>query len=200
MTTVHLKRSDKTVEQIIQAAFPEFTGQKVQASIADSIRFYNTMWDEGNRRTYVYVELNTMKAQTVPQEQYMTRSEFHQTEHPIPTGFVCVVHVESRVPHIEIHGPAANLTGLLPKPSELSFDEKVVLVATRSLKSSYAGISNYRFHQAGGYIGGSLDRWEAAKQTLIQKGLLNKAGAITVDGKNAVGSQQLYELKEQSVN
>ena len=191
MTVVHLKRSDRTVDQIIHAAFPFWKGQKVQANITDTIQFHNTMWDEGNRRTYIYVDLNTMRTQPVPQEQYGSRSEFHQTQHSIPQGFVCVVNVESRCPHIEIHGPTANLSKLLPKTQELSDDEKIVLIATRSYKSSYAGISNYRLHEAKRQRGITLERWEAAKETLIQKGLLNKAGAITVDGKNAVGLERL---------
>lgn len=197
MTVVHLKRSDRTVDSIVRLAFPAYTGQKVQANITDTIQFYNTMWDGGSRRTYVYVDLACGRAVQVQQASFLQRDEFYEKQQPIPEGFVCVVHAECRSEHIEIHGPAANLSPLLPKTTELTDDEKTVLIATRSYKSSYAGISNYRFHEATSKTGITLERWEAAKAILITKGFLNKAGAITVDGKNAVGLERLpYRLAE----
>lgn len=191
MTVVHLKRSDRTVDTIIRLAFPGYTGQKVQAVITDTIQFHNTMWDEGSRRTYVYVDLACGRAVQVQQASFLQRDEFYEKQQPIPEGFVCVVHAECRSEHIEIHGPAANLSPLLPKTVELSDDEKTVLIATRSLKSSYAGIKDYRFQEANRARGITIQRWQLAKASLTQKGLLNKAGAITVEGKNAVGWEQL---------
>ena len=197
MNVVHLKRSDKTVDSIVELAFPGYTGQKVQANITDTIHFYNTMWDGGSRRTYVLVDLACGRAVQLQQAEFLKRDALYEQPQPIPEGFVCVVNAECRVDHIEIHGPAANLQALLPKPSELTDDEKTVLIATRSYKSSYAGISNYRFHEATIKTGITQERWDAAKATLITKGMLNKAGAITVDGKNAVGLERLpYRLAE----
>ena len=57
--------------------------------------------------------------------------------------------------------------------------------ATCSLKSSYGGVSNYRFHEARRYTGITAERYEAAKASLIARKLLNKAGAVTVEGQNA---------------
>jgi hypothetical protein len=82
---------------------------------------------------------------------------------------------------LEIHIHPEGLAPLLPAAVELSSDEKAVLFFTRSLKPSHNGIRNYRQHSSG------LDpgRWEAAKALCVAKGLLNKAGAITVAGRNA---------------
>jgi hypothetical protein len=108
---------------------------------------------------------------------------------------VVVVHVIGRYEHIEIHTPAENVTRLLPAPTELTEDEEIVLVATRSLKACYGGVSNYRFSEAKRYTGIDLHRWETAKATLIAKKLLNKAGAITVEGRNACPKHDLFHYQ-----
>jgi hypothetical protein len=83
---------------------------------------------------------------------------------------------------------------LLPATEELGAIEQLVLDYTISRKASYAGKDRYQ--QAvddlrGGYRSregiARLDRalWDAAKGSLIARGLLNKAGAVTVAGRNA---------------
>jgi hypothetical protein len=83
----------------------------------------------------------------------------------------------------------------------LTLPEKIVLVATSSLKSSYGGIPNFRFTQAKSETGITQADWDLAKESLTKKGFLNKAGAITTSGKNALipsekqyGFQALYAL------
>jgi len=70
----------------------------------------------------------------------------------------------------------------------LSDHEKIVMIATRGLKSSYAGISNYRFHEANKDTGISSDQWDAAKQNLIGKKYINARGALTTLGKTHAGT------------
>ena len=70
-------------------------------------------------------------------------------------------------------------------------DERTVLIATKSLKSSYGGVSNFRFHEANRSTGITLDRYNTAKSTLIGKKLLNAAGAVTIEGRNLAGSARL---------
>lgn len=91
----------------------------------------------------------------------------------------------------------SRLPALLPAPSAaLSREQRIVLCATRSLKSSYAGISNFRFHEAHQQTGISLADWDRSKAELISMGLLNKAGAITVSGRNAIGQYlDLYQFR-----
>jgi hypothetical protein len=84
----------------------------------------------------------------------------------------------------------------LPAPTELTEDEEIVLVATRSLKASYGGVSNYRLSEARRYTGIDLHRWETAKAMLIAKKLLNKAGAITVEGRNACPNHDLFHIQQ----
>ena len=89
-----------------------------------------------------------------------------------------------------------NAAALLPPPApELSPYEKLVLVASGSLKACYQGRDRYQ-NAADEYrcwkVLGDDDpyptrtQWSEAKASLIGKGLLNKAGAITTAGRNSI--------------
>jgi hypothetical protein len=196
METVYLRRSDPTVDELIRAAFPGLKCQSVEAIVTESVRFYGTNWDEGNRREYVIVRLADRKTFRIEEAPFMERSELHEKTYKLPPGFVVAVHAIGRYEHIEIHTAADNVTRLLPAPVALTEDEEIVLVATRSLKPSYNGISNYRFVEARRYTGIDLHRWETAKSTLIARKLLNKAGAITVEGRNACPDHDLFHIQQ----
>ena len=196
METVYLRRSDPTVDELIRAAFPGLTCQRAEAIVTESVRFYGTNWDEGNRRDYVIVRLVDRQTFRIEEAPFMERSELHEKTYKLPPGFVVVVHVIGRYEHVEIHTAADNVTRLLPAPTELTEDEEIVLVATRSLKASYGGVSNYRFVEAGRYTGIDLHRWETAKASLIAKKLLNKAGAIIVEGRNACPKHDLFHIQQ----
>lgn len=190
MSTVFLERSDPTVNEIIKAAFPDYKGKKIAAQVTDKVTFHGTMWDEGNKNDYVFLRLVDFSQVEIPTEPYAIGSELHERQHLIPDGFIVVCHHQNGTREsITIFSPAANITKLLPPPIILTDDEKTVLIATRSYRSSYAGDSDYRFHEAKRYTNITKERWESAKALLITKGFLNKAGAITTTGKNAIGRE-----------
>lgn len=190
MSTVYLKRTDEMVARLINATFPGFTGTRIQADVAQTVRFSGTNWDEGNKTDYAIVRLADLTTQGIAESPYFRDSPLHSTDFPIPDGFVVVAHEHCRGrEYLRIITPGANITPLLEAPSDLTGDERIVLLATRSFKSSYAGISNYRFHEAQSK-GITLDRWESAKSALIAKKLLNKAGAITTEGRNAIANDR----------
>jgi hypothetical protein len=182
---IHLSRKDASVNSIIQATFPGFNGHGVKANISPTVLFWGTMWDSGNRRTYRILHLATMKQQPIPTEPFMREAPEYQKNWTIPEGCVVVVHVQCRDEHIEIITPTNNVTPALEQTIDLTDDEKIVLNATCSYKSSYGGVSNYRFVEAKRQTGITLDRWNMAKESLIAKKLLNKAGAATIEGRNA---------------
>lgn len=191
MSWIHLPATDPSVRAIVQRAFPGWKGRSFVAVIADSVRFYGTMWDGGERRTYAAVRLADMGVVTIAQEQFAVDSAAHRTDWPIPDGVVVVVRCEGRWEHIEIIGNSSVVNPMLPAPVELTIDERIVLAAICSLKSSYAGIPNYRAHQARQYTGITQERYDAAKATLTARGFLNKAGAATTEGRNARGRDDL---------
>lgn len=192
MSVIHLRRNDATVAAIIGASFPQFTGQKVEAHIQSTVRFIGTYWDEGSKRDYAVVRLADLRCGLIPDEQHGTGSTAHDLDYPIPQGMVVVCHSRwGQREHVEIIGPASNLTPMLDRPADLTEDERTVLIATRSLKASYGGIKDFRFVEASRRRGITRDRWDAAKANLIARKFLNKMGAITVEGRNAVGNEQL---------
>jgi len=196
METVHLRRSDPTVDELIRAAFPGYTRQRVQGRIEDRISFYGTNWDEGGKRDYVIVWLADKATFRIHEAPFLRRSALHENSFELPPGFVVVVHAMGRYDHIKIISAAASITPLLSAPEGLTEDEEIVLVATRSLKPSYNGVSNHRFVEERRYTGITPERYEAAKASLIEKKLLNKAGAITVEGRNACPSHDLFHIQQ----
>jgi hypothetical protein len=74
----------------------------------------------------------------------------------------------------------------------------IVLVATRSLKNSYAGRSNIRYHEAHRETGITEERWNTAQQSCIDKKLLRKNGSITNEGQHVCGSMRLGEAAERN--
>ncbi len=98
---------------------------------------------------------------------------------------------------ITIYVNPENISKMLPPAEETPWEEKVVLSATRSLKSSYGGIKDYRFYEASRETGITKPEWDKAKESLINKGMLNKSGAITDKGRNVIGNVDLYQLRRE---
>lgn len=184
------------VDDLIRAAFPGENGRRVTAVVATSVTFSNTQWDEGNKTDYRLVNLEDLQTVPIPEQPYTQRSAMHEKPVELPPGVVCVAHnYYGTRDSFTIYTRLENVFPALEAPEELSKDEMIVLVATRSRKASYGGVSNYRFSEATRETGITLERWNTAKQSMIDKGYLNKAGAITTKGRNAAGTKDLYYLK-----
>jgi hypothetical protein len=101
------------------------------------------------------------------------------------------VHVGQRS-YVHIFVPSGTLARYLPAVSEeLTDDESIVLCATACLKASYGGVSNLRYREAHRITSITEERWDTAKAALIDRKLLNRAGAITSKGRNAIGDKRL---------
>lgn len=205
MNTIHLKPSDPAVREILQAAYPGFTGREVTVSIHNQGGMpLTSCWSGGSRDVHYVLELATMKSSRVPENGNGFTAVDRAygpaglpLELPAP-GYAVVTHHEGAWHGLTIHIHADNARTLLPAPCEITWAEKVVLVATRSLKSSYAGIKDYRFVEAQRETGITREQWDAAKTGLIERRLLNAAGAITTEGRNAAGCGDLYSLRQKA--
>lgn len=186
---------DDNTKAIINRCFPDYKGKKVE--ISDSIPgSMNSYWDGGSRNTWAIYDLDTGKAQHVPSnhpffesDRPRTMNDFFGTDE-LPKNKLLVEHsiFQGKDMGIRIYGHAEKVLPMLHSlPEPVSDHEKTVLKFTRSLKSSYAGIKNYRFKEAKRETGITESQWESAKQALIDKKLLTKAGAITPRGQNALG-------------
>ncbi len=186
MPAIHVDRKDATIDRICNAV--GYTGRTVKIRTHDvgfPLEMLGENWSGGSRETYYVLNLATMQTGELPRRNPMAPMEAAHIE--LTDGVAVVVHSIfcGKDMGITIHINAANAAPMLPTGVELTPEERKVLECTRSYKSSYAGIRNYRQSQSGL----TLEVWEATKARLIDRKLLNKAGAITIEGRNAVGSK-----------
>jgi len=187
------------VKEVAKAAFPDYNGKKFKVKeFPASGMDLTSYWSGGSRDYYAFVDLNTKKVAPVPQNG-SGHGDGNAKVTSLPDNIVVVEHSYfcGKDFGCTVYVGKENLTKMLPAATEISLDEKIVLVATRSYKSSYAGETECRFKNAQRETKISRERWDAAKEQCIAKKLLNKAGAITNEGRNAVdGIYNLYTLVE----
>jgi hypothetical protein len=195
MQTIHLEANQ--VPATLRAAYD---GRKFSAEITESVVIPATagLWDGGSREYYKLVQLSDGHVIPFPGQNAAPWDPRQENEIRIKPGYVVVCHSifcgKDMGLHFYVH--PQNATALLPAPSaELSALEKLILDATRSLKSSYMGRDRYQMkledyrHSTDAKNGVAFPtraEWEQTKAELYAKGYLNKAGAITVKGKNAI--------------
>lgn len=195
-TTIHLE--PKQVPETLRRGY---NGTKFRAEITESVTIPADagLWDSGSRDTYSAVRLADGAAVDFPGQQ---DSPFDGTRRDrkvtLESGIVIVCHSifcgKDSGLRFFIH--PSDAAPMLPGPTELSAHESLVLDATASLKSSYQGKDRYAI--ASERVNPvwaprnepkkpfpTRDEWNAAKESLIARGLLNRAGAITVAGRNA---------------
>ena len=172
----------------------DYKGKQFKAVVTDTVEIPITagLWDGGSRDLYHFVELATGICFAIPNQSAAPWDKArHAYKGELPLGVVMVEHSW-------FCGKDAGLTfyvrpdaaaKLLPEKSEeLSEHEKIVLYATASYKSSYNGMDRYEMAKSYAYGAQSFPtraEWDQAKASLIGKGMLNKAGAITNKGRNS---------------
>lgn len=187
MSTHYIGKPDETIQRIVRATFPSYRGKKFKISTDIPSRL-SSYWDGGSKDSFSFYQLSTGKCVDLPTNHPLFESKNPSELKELPSGMVVVKHSYFRGKDmgITIYANSCDIVPLLPPAVDLTNNERTVLQFTRGLKPSYAGIKNYRFHKATRKTGITLDEWEAAKSDLIAKKLLNKRGAITADGRNAL--------------
>lgn len=187
MPTFHIDKPDAFLKRIVAETFPRYKGRKFKLS-TDIPTDLSSYWDGGSKDSYAFYCLDTGKTFNIHTNHPIFEAGHPRDLEKLPGRIIIVEHSYfcGRDMGITIYANQADLAPLLPEKTELTEDERIVLKYTRSLKPSYNGISNYRFHEASRSTGITAERWEAAKANLIVTKCLNKAGAITVRGRNAI--------------
>ncbi|HEX6826120.1 MAG TPA: hypothetical protein VF077_07360 [Nitrospiraceae bacterium] len=158
------------------------------------------IWDGGSRDTYRLIHLATGNTVNASDQFSHPGDSSRKNQHiKLEPGFAVVQHTTFRGDDfgLTFHIHPDNAAALLPPPAaDMPLAEKLVLAATASFKSSYGGRDRYDMARDsyapcwadnnGKPAFPSRDEWQAAKLALAAKGLLNKAGAITPAGRNAV--------------
>ena len=179
----HLTGREPGVKDILNG----YTGKDITWSAETSYVVQHTYWDGGCRYSYSAVRIGDGKSVDMPQYDPPQFGGPTVPEQPTHAG-LAILEENSyggrRHLHIYVHPDDA--PRLLPPAGAVTDNERTVLTYTARLKSSYAGIKNYRFHEASQETKITAGEWENAKNALISRKLLNKAGAITVAGRNAI--------------
>lgn len=190
MGTIHLHPND-AVKALGRAAFPEYRGRMYQAIITEDPISLNSHWDGGSRDYFVLINSRAQRAQA-PQSGTMFDGPLSTPPKVAPTPDLVIVK------HSIFCGKDYGLTfyihpklapRMLPASADahgLTRPEQLVLLAACSLKSSYQGRPIRRDECA--RKGVSPAEYDAALNSLKAKGLLNKSGAVTVDGRNVANT------------
>lgn len=208
MTTIHCKQNDPAVAAILARTWPGTSHRDIGVTIYETGGMpLTSCWEGGRRDTHRVLRLADMQTFQIPENG----SGFTAADHafgpagfplalPAP-GFAVVTLTEGSYHALSIHIHRDNAAKLIQAPCELTWHEKVVLCATRSLKSSHGGKNRFQMANeeltfpAWGKTAISQVDWDATKAALIARKLLNAAGAITPEGKNAAGGLDLYRLR-----
>lgn len=198
MTTIHL--DPNMVPATMRGSY---NGKKFKAEVCTEMTIPADagLWDGGSRDQYRAINLETGVDALAPGQNRAPWDRGREDRRiALAPGFAVVRHSYfcGKDMGLTFYVHPDNAAKLLPAPSaELTAFEKIVLSATASYKSSYGGMDRYQMAlRDARYSNGaehmafpSRAEWDDAKITLIGKGMLNKAGAITPAGRNAIPSR-----------
>jgi hypothetical protein len=169
-----------------------YTGNKFHAHAANSVTIPSDagLWSGGSRTFYSAVELSSGRSMPIPDQHLAPWDDRQSKDVLLKPNFAIVKHVtfQGKDLGLTFYVHPSDIAALIPdnsKADDLSDIERYVLVVCRGIKSSYRA----DYYQRKGIISGEL---EAIKAKLIRLGYLNKAGAITVSGKNVAGDGRPY--------
>ena len=188
------------VIEMARCAFPAYTGRSFAIQPFAGEMATRSCWDGGSRDYWCLLNLATRKTWHVPENgtPFVNGGKSFKVGR-LPAN-IALAHrriFRGRDIGITLYLNPANIRAdMIPAKPVMEWAESVVLAATRSLKSSYAGIKNYRFHEARSETGITETEWNAAKEACIRKGWLNRAGAITDDGRNVIEWTKLGSLRD----
>jgi hypothetical protein len=176
--------NNNPIRDLCRKAYPDYTGRKFQIEVRAYPINCASYWSGGSGDYFTFMRMDTLEIMSVPQQSAFDRKVEGVNEVSLIPGMVCIkrTYFCGKDLGCKVYIHPENAPRLLPENVELTDLEKTVLRCTRSYKSSYAGISNYRQKESGL----TIEVWNHTKDSLIRKGLLNRAGALTIDGKNAV--------------
>lgn len=186
MTTIHTNAPE--VQLLGRKAFPSYSGKQFKVTAFTGPMTLDSTWSGGSRDYWAIVQMNGAKRFQVPENgnPFLNGGKTFKCGR-LPNGIALVRHTifSGKDLGLEIYVNPENLNRLaLPQPAEITLGQKIVLAYTRSRKSSYNGRN--RAEMALDESGFPLDQWEEAKAECIAKGWLNKAGAITNEGRNVI--------------
>jgi len=161
-----------------------YTKRIVHVIPCDVVQLLQTEWNAGTRVRYRAVNIQTMEMVALPQREganVRIHSALAIVAATVQDGLEKPLTIYLRPENIRPSWTDFN-------PADLTWEERVVLAATKAYKSAQ------RIAEAHNICALGEDIYRAAKERLQDKGLLDARGAITVIGLNVIGATTLHEL------
>lgn len=169
-----------------------YNGTKFELRVTEQVTLSNTAWSGGSKRTYTAINLSTgEQAQCAMVIGGLVGTRPQTID--IPNGVAVLEHCifGGKDMGYRIYVNQNTAAPLLPESNDIAELEKVVLALTVGYKS----FARLEYAQRAGI---TKQMWEDTKATLIEKKLLKKNGAISVEGRNVVGDYRVsYSYKYQ---
>lgn len=177
----HVSKPDSTIRGIALECHG-YKGNTYKLS-TNPPKHIRSCWEGGTKYSYAFYSLVNGKCEKVhTNHPYFEAGQPNYLE-KLPEHVLLVEHCifQGHDMGITIYANESDLAPMLPAPGpELTEAERIVLTFTKSYKPQFRLSEAKRVHNITGAA------WQTAKTDLIEKGLLNKVGAITADGRNAI--------------
>jgi len=192
MKMIHLEPN-----QVPQQLRGDYKGKKFKAVVTEAVTIPIDagIWSGGSRDNFHAIDLRSGQTVNFPGQNLapLDSGRAERTINIVP-GFAIVRQsiFQGTESGVTFYVHPVNAAAMLPAPTDLNETEQLVLEVTRSFKASYNGKNRYEMARERWEWTGSKGsfpsevEWEETKLQLFKKGLLNKAGAITIKGRNAI--------------
>lgn len=199
--TIHLEPS-----QVPATLRGSYSGKSFQVRVVERVTVpaHAGLWDGGSRSTYSAVRIADGAGLPVSDNASAPWDKSRRDSVvDLRPGIAVIEHriFCGKDMGLRIYVHPADAAPMLPSKPDLSPVERLVLEYTATRKSSYMGKDRFamaiddlqrdrRYGHDSDPVRKAITRldrsmWDSAKESLIARGLLNKAGAITVAGRNA---------------
>jgi hypothetical protein len=187
------------VAPIVRGSFPAYRGKKFQVEATETVTLRDLNWSGGTRSEYRVCTIDGQPIGSTAKFAAMAPwdNPAEGATMPIVPGTAVVEHIMfcGSDLGLRIYVHPADMAPLLPPPADLSQLETAIIDATASFKASYNGKDRYAsakpeswsspFHGYTAETFPSRQDWQAGVMALIERGFLDKRGALTIKGRNA---------------
>ena len=190
MNVYHVSRPDETMQKV--ARLIGYSGKtfKLSTNIPKRLDSY---WDGGSKDYYYFYSPKNQTMLEVHSNHPMFEPGQPAILKTLPNDLILIEHSIfcGKDMGLTFYVNPENLGNYLPQSNtDLTEIEIAVLCATRSLKNTYAGQTEIRYKTVKGKFPMTFAEYRDIQNKLVSKGLLNKAYAITPDGRNAVADNR----------
>ena len=170
-----------------------YSGKRFSVHVVDSVTVpaHAGLWSGGNRDVWDVIGIDGNRFRLSDGDAAWNGTQ-QEKKIALVSGMIVRRHSQGAYTDMTFYIHPETAVKLLPPPApELTPQEREVLRATKSYKSSYGGRDRYQMSQDDRRYDDKVPQmtraqWDEAKASLIAKNLLNKSGAITVAGRNAI--------------